>query len=63
LPASTVTTFPASDAINFPRGIVIGGDGNFWYTNYDEQFVAPAGISRLTPAGAWQASSHLANPL
>src|SRR5262245_11481925 len=47
----TVTTFPASDAINFPRGIAIGGDGNFWYTNYDQQDGAPAGISRLTPAG------------
>jgi streptogramin lyase len=47
----TVTGSDAPDAVDATRGIVMGGDGNFWYTMYDQQFAAPATIARLVPGG------------
>jgi streptogramin lyase len=43
--AAVLASFPLP-AKTWPRGIVLGPDGNFWFTEY-----APPGIGRLTPSG------------
>src|SRR5262249_3327923 len=51
-PAGAITDFPLPARDGSPGDLMVGPDGNLWFTQYSISSAMPAVIGRITPAGA-----------